>query len=168
MLFGTIVHWLAQHEVLLQQIAATIIGSRSSDVMLLTKDLTLAEKRIAVLDLLRHREIPRDQFDAVLDYLKIPETFRLLSRDIEHSAWIAGDPPSSIQPNWILRPKPAIKPVHGGLDGRTDHFLEDYDDQVQYTVDQLAETAETLRHNYQQFFTYCRSVGLVAEIDQKS
>jgi hypothetical protein len=134
--------------------------------MLLTKDLTLAEKRIAVLDLLRHREIPRDRFDAVHDYLTISETFRLLSSDIGNSAWIAGKSPSSIQPNWILQRKPAIKPVHGGLDGRTDHFLEDYDDQVQYIIDQLAETAETLRN--QQFFTYCRSVGLVAEIDKKS
>jgi hypothetical protein len=98
MLFGTIVHWFARYEVLMQQIIATVIGSHLADVMLLTKTLTLGEKRIALLNLLRHRVIPLDQFDAVYKYLTIPETFSLLVSDIKHSAWVAGRLSSSIQP----------------------------------------------------------------------
>jgi hypothetical protein len=74
----------------MQQIIATVIGSHLADVMLLTKTLTLGEKRIALLNLLRHRVIPLDQFDAVYKYLTIPETFSLLLSDIKHSAWVAG------------------------------------------------------------------------------
>jgi hypothetical protein len=163
MLLGTIVHWFARYEVLMQQIIATVIGSHSSDVMLLTKHLTLGEKRIALLDLLRHRVIPLDQFDAVYKYLTILETFSSLVGDIKHSAWVAGRSSSSIQPDWILRPKPTIKPVHGGVDGRSDGVLEDYEDTVEYTLEQLTETAKTLGENYHWFFAYCRSVGLLVE-----
>jgi len=160
-LFGTIVHWMARHEVLIERIAAHVIGSQSSDVMLLTRDLTQGEKRLALLSLLRHRTVPYDQVDAISGYLQIPETFRALAGDILHSTWVAGRSSSSIQPDWILRPKPTVKPVHSGADGRAEDFLEDYDDQVEYSLDQLAETAKTLRENYQLFFAYCRSVGLV-------
>ena len=44
MLFGTIVRWFAQYDVLIQQVIATIIGSHLTDVMLLTKTLTTGEK----------------------------------------------------------------------------------------------------------------------------
>jgi len=64
-LFGTIVHWMARHEVLIERIAAHVIGSQSSDVMLLTRDLTQGEKRLALLSLLRHRTVPYDQVDAI-------------------------------------------------------------------------------------------------------
>jgi len=43
-LFGTIVRWFAQYEVLIQQVIATVIGSHLADVMLLTKTLTTGEK----------------------------------------------------------------------------------------------------------------------------
>jgi hypothetical protein len=163
MLFGTIVHWFARYEVLLQHIISTIIGSHVADVVLLTKTLSLGEKRVALLDLLRHRVLPLDQIDAVYKYLTIPETFSLLVNDIKHSAWVAGKSSSSIQPDWILRPKPTIKPLHSGVDGRSDGFLEDYDDRVEYTLEQLTETAITLGENYQRFYKYCRSVGLLVE-----
>jgi hypothetical protein len=167
MLFGTIVHWFARYEVIMQQIIATIIGSRSADVLLLTKHLTSGEKRIVLLDLLRHRLIPLDQFDAVYKYLTIPETFSLLVSDIKHSAWVTGRSSNSIQPDWILRPKPTIKPVHGGGDGRSDGVLQDYEDTVEYTLEQLTETAKTLGENYHRFAAYCRSVGLLMESDNK-
>jgi hypothetical protein len=161
MLFGTIVHWMARYEVLIQRIIAHVTGSQSSDVMLLTRDLTLGEKRLALLNLLRHRTVPHDQVDAIYGYLRIPETFRALSDDILHSTWAAGRSSSSIQPDWILRPKPTVKPVHGGAEGRAEDFQEDYDDQVEYSLDELAETAKTLRENYRLFFAYCRSIGMV-------
>ncbi|MGD0850376.1 hypothetical protein [Bradyrhizobium sp.] len=167
LLFGTIVHWFARYEVLMQRIMATVTGSHLADVMLLTKTLTPDQKRIALLDLLRHRAIPLDRFDAVYKYLTIPETFSLLLSDIEHSVWVAGKSSHSIQPDWILRPRPTIKPLHSGEDGRSEGFLEDYEDKVEYSLEQLRETAATLSENYQGFAAYCRSVGLLAENDAK-
>ena len=167
MLFGTIVHWFARYEVLMQRIMATVTGSRMADVMLLTKTLTPDQKRMALLDLLRHRVIPLDRFDAVYKYLTIPETFGLLLSDIEHSVWVAGTSSHSIQPDWILKPRPTIKPLHSGDDGRSEGFLEDYQDKVEYSLEQLNETAETLGENYRGFAAYCRSVGLLPENDTK-
>lgn len=167
MLFGTIVRWFARHEVLMQQIIATVIRSQLNDVMLLTKTLTRDEKRIALLGLLRHREIPLDQFDAVNKYLIVLETFSSLVSDIEHSAWIAGKASRSIQPDWILKPKPTIKPVHGEEDGRSPAFLEDYEDKVEYSLERLTGIVETLGENYQRFSAYCRSVGLLAQTEKE-
>jgi hypothetical protein len=166
-LFGTIVHWFAQYEVLIQQIIATIIGSHLTDVMLLTKTLTTGEKRTALLGLLRHHGIPLDRFDAVNKYLIILETFSFLVSDIKHSAWVAGKASRSIQPDWILKPKPTIKPVHSGEDGRSPGVLEDYEDKVEYTLEELIEIAETLRENYQSFSGYCRSVGLLVPMEKE-
>ena len=151
---------------LIQQIIATIIGSHLTDVMLLTKTLTKGEKRIALLGLLRHRGIPLDRFDAVNKYLIILETFSLVS-DIKHSAWIAGNASRSIQPDWILKPKPTIKPVHSGEDGRSPGVLEDYEDKVEYTLEELTEIVETLSENYQSFSAYCRSVGLLVPMEKE-
>ena len=167
MLFGTIVRWFARHEVLMQQIIATVIGSDLADVMLLTKTLTTGEKRIALLGLLRHREIPLDRFDAVYNYLIILETFSFLMNDIKHSEWIAGKASRSIQPDWILKPKPTIKPVHSGEDGRSPGVLEDYEDKVEYTLEELTEIVETLSENYQSFSAYCRSVGLLVPMEKE-
>jgi len=166
-LFGTIVRWFAQYEVLIQQIIATIIGSHLTDVMLLTKTLTTGEKRIALLGLLRHHGIPLDRFDAVNKYLIVLETFSFLVSDIKHSAWVAGKASRSIQPDWILKPKPTIKPVRSGEDGRSPGVLEDYEDKVEYTLEELIEIVETLRGNYQSFSAYCRSVGLLVPMERE-
>ena len=166
-LFGTIVRWFAQYEVLIQQVIATVIGSHLADVMLLTKTLTTGEKRIALLGLLRHRRIPLDRFDAVNKHLIILETFSFLVSDIKHSSWIAGKASRSIQPDWILKPKPTIKPMHSGEDGRSQGVLEDYEDKVEYTLEELIEIVETLRGNYQSFSAYCRSVGLLVPMEKE-
>jgi len=95
-LFGTIVQWFARHELLMQEIIATVIGSDSAAVMLLTRDLTFDDKHRALLGLLHHRGIPLDQFDAIRSYLKVPHALSTLCDDIEHSAWIAGPSPNSL------------------------------------------------------------------------
>jgi hypothetical protein len=157
-LFGTIVQWFARHELLMQEIMATVIGSDSAAVMLLTRDLIFSEKQQALLRLLRHRRVPLDRFDAVRAYLKVPHALSRLCDDIEHSAWVAGPSPNSIQPDWILRPPPTIKPMHKGADTRAEDFMEDDDDRVEYTLEELAET---LSENHKSFANYAREVGLI-------
>jgi len=72
----------------------------------------------------------------------------------------------SIQPDWILSPKLTIKPMHGE-DERSLVFLENYEDEVEYTLEELTETAEALGENYQRFATYYRSIGLLVEMENK-
>jgi hypothetical protein len=160
-LFGAIVQWFAHHELLMQEIIATVIGSDSAAVMLLTRDLTFGEKHRALLGLLHHRSVPLDRFDAVRAYLKVPNALSRLCDDIEHSAWVAGRSPNSIQPDWILQRPPTIKPMHKAADTRPEDFKEDEDDRVEYTLDELAEIAETLRENHESLFNYAREVGLI-------
>jgi len=160
-LFGTIVQWFAHHELLMQRIMAKVIGVDSAAVILLTRGLKFDDKRHTLLDLLRHRSVPLDQFDAVHNYLMIPNTLSRLCDDIEHSAWIAGPSLNSIQPDWVLRPLPTIKPMHKAADTRSGNFIEDYADRVEYTLDDLAEAVETLSKNYGLFSDYVREFGLI-------
>ncbi len=161
MLFGTIVQLFARYELLMQEIMATVIRSDSAAIILLTRSLTFDDKRRALLSLLRHRSVPLDQFDAVNDYLEVPHTLSALYNDIEHSAWIAGLSPNSIQPNWILQLPPTIKPIHRPADTRSEDFIEDEDDQAEYTLNGLAEAVETLGKNYELFFDYVRKNNLI-------
>jgi hypothetical protein len=160
-LFGTIVQWFARHELLMQEIAATVIGSDSAAVIILTRGLRFSDKHQALLSLLRHRRVPLDQFDAVRRYLKVPHTLSRLCDDIKHSAWISGPTLNSIQPNWILRPKPTIKPMHKAADTRFEDFMENDDDRAEYSLGDLTEVAETLGKNYELFAEYVRKVGLI-------
>jgi len=117
--------------------------------------------RQALLRLLRHRRVPLDRFDVVRAYLRVPHALSGLCDDIVHSAWVAGPSPNSIQPDWILQRPPTIKPMHKAADTRPEDFKEDEDDRVEYTLDELAEIAETLRENPESLFNYAREVGLI-------
>jgi hypothetical protein len=154
MLFGTIVQLFARYELLMQEIMATVIRSDSAAVILLTRGLGFADKRHALLDLLRHRRVPLDQCDAVYKYLEVPHTFSVLCDNIEHSTWMVGPSQNSIQPDWILGFPSTIKPIHKPADTRSEDFIEDDDDRVEYTLNGLAETVETLSKNYELFFDY--------------
>jgi len=160
-LFGTIVQWFARYELLMQEIMATVIGSDSGAVILLTRRFTFGDKYHALLDLLRHRRIPLDQFDAVRNYLVLPHALSMLCDDIAHSTWIAGTSTNSIQPNWILRLPSTIKPMRKAADTRSEDFAEDDDERVEYTLHELAEAAESLGKNYEVFSDYVHDVGLI-------
>ena len=160
-LFGTIVQWFAHYELLMQEITATVIGSDAASIILLTRGLGFRDKYQALLNLLRHRRIPLDQFDAVRRFLEAPQTLSTLCDDIKHSVWVAGPSLNSIQPDWILRSPPMIKPMHMAPDTRSEDFMENADDRAEYSLSNLAEVAETLRENYEAFSEYVRKVGLI-------
>jgi hypothetical protein len=48
--------------------------------------------------------------------LTVPSTFLSLRNDIAHSAWAHAPTPHSIQPVWIFRRLPGVKPLHGYAD----------------------------------------------------
>ena len=69
-LFGALIQWFAQHEVLMQKIMATVSGADVTSIKLLTSGLGFTEKRDALFNLLRHRAVPLDQIDHIQSYLE--------------------------------------------------------------------------------------------------
>jgi len=103
LLFGTIIQWFARYELLIQEIMAASAGCDSGSIIVLTRDLDFRGKRRALLGLLRHHNIPLDQYDRINAYLMVPYTLAPLRDNIAHSAWAAGPASSWIQPDWVRR-----------------------------------------------------------------
>ncbi len=163
LLFGTIVQRFAAHELLMQRISAHVLGTQPASVMLLTRHLPFEGKRKALLDLLRHRRVPRDQFDRVSAYLNVPLAHARLRNDIVHSVWTKAREVDSIQPAWILGPLARVKPVHARANVSPDEFIEDEDEKFAYSLDDLTEIAAALENNRANFAAYLAEVGLVDE-----
>jgi len=159
-LFGAIVQWFARYELLMQDVMATVAGSDSAAVMLLTRRLDFAAKRQVLLDLLRHRPVPLDQFDRIRGHLVIPDNLTPLRNNIAHSAWKPGVSATGVQPNWILRIPPSVKPSRGDP-AMSGTYLEDDDDRIEYTLEDLAQIVESLAGNYVLFLAYLTEVDLV-------
>jgi hypothetical protein len=155
LVFGTIVHWFARYEQLMEEIIAAVAGSDSASIMLLTRGLDFSGKRRALFDLLRHRKIPLDQYDAIERYLIIPHTLTPLRNDIIHSVWVPGSTSHLIQPDWILRLPPSVRPLHGEV------FIELEEDRVAYSLDDLSDEVRRLAENYELFSEYLRKIGLI-------
>lgn len=161
LLFGTIVQWFARYELLMQEVMATVAGSDSACVMILTRGLDFSGKRQALLHLLRHRMIPLDQFDRVNAFLIVPHTLTPLRNDIAHSTWISAPYPNSIQPDWILRLPPSVEPLRGNPDVPSENLVEGNGEKVAYSLDDLNEIVENLAANHARFSTYLHEVGLI-------
>jgi hypothetical protein len=144
-----------------EEIMATISGADVTSIKLLTTDLNFTKKREALFNLLRHRAVPLDQVEQIRSHLLILQVFTPLRDDIVHSVWIEGKPQNSIWPVWLSHgPLTAIKPWHD-LDKHAKEFVENDEDQVTYTVDNLQEIVENLEGNYAPFQQYAIEVGLV-------
>ena len=85
LLFGTIIRWFARYELLMLDLTAAVAGSDTSATMILTRNLGFRDKRLALIDLLRHLAIPLDQYHRIIDYLIVPNTFFSLRNDISFS-----------------------------------------------------------------------------------
>ena len=92
---------------------------------------------------------------ATIAYLMVPHTFTPLRDDIAHSTWVPGPSSNSIQPDWILRLPPGIRPLRG------EGLIEREEDKVTYGLEELSEIAGTLAANYELFFDYLKEIGLV-------
>jgi hypothetical protein len=157
LLFGTIVQWFARYELVVEEIMAAAAGCDSGSIIVLTRDLDFDGKRRALLDLLRHRNIPLDQYDRINAYLTAPYTLTSLRNDIAHSAWISGPDSSWVQPDWVRRLPPTIKPFHGA------GLLEGEQDKAAFSIDDLNETVETLAANYDGLCNYVQEAGLTGK-----
>jgi hypothetical protein len=166
LLFGTIIQWFARYELLMQEVMATVAESDTACIMLLTRGLDFRGKRRALLDLLRHRTIPLDQFDEIGKYLMIPHNLTPLRDDIAHTTWSANVSSSWIQPDWILQPAPSVKPVRKELGVHDVIFIERDEDKVGYTVDDLEQIAYNLGANHKRFSAYLRDSGLIRKSQQ--
>jgi hypothetical protein len=166
LLFGTIIQWFARYELLMQEVMATVAGTDTACIMFLTRELDFGGKRRALLDLLRHRTIPLDQFDEIGKYLMIPNNFTSLRDDIAHRTWSASVSSSWIQPDWILQPAPEVKPAREELRMHDENFVERDEDKIGYTVDDLEQIVSNLAANYKDFSAYLRDSGLIQKLPE--
>jgi hypothetical protein len=157
--FGTIMQWFAHYELLMQDVMASIAGADAAAIMLLTRRLDFVEKRRVLLDLMRHRPVPMDQSDRILGFLAIPDSLTGLRDDIAHSAWAPGALATGVQPNWVLRIPSSVRPSHGGP-AMSGAYVEDPQEGVEYTLDDLSEIVETLASNYALFRSYLSEKSL--------
>jgi hypothetical protein len=164
LLFGAIVRSFAAHESLIQRIMAHILATQAGSIVLLTRFLTFEEKRKALLDLLRHHKVPLDQYDHVSTYLNVPLTFTRLRDDIVHSVWVAALPPNSIQPDWILKPVPRIRPAFVEAESSRGDYYGGEAEKLAYSFEELSEIAATLQSNLIGFSTYAAEAGLVDKV----
>jgi hypothetical protein len=163
MLFGTIIQSFAQHEALMQEIMAAVSGADVTSIRLLIRGLDFTQRRDALFNLLRHRAVPLNQIDQIRNYLQILQTYNTLRHDIAHATWIGGVPQNSIRPLWLSHgPVAAIKPVHD-TDGDSKPFIEDDDDRVTYTLDDLREIGVNLMANCAEFRDYLIKVDLMSK-----
>jgi hypothetical protein len=166
-LFGSIVQWFARYEALMQNVMAAVVGADVAAVMFLTRGLTFNGKRRALLDLLRHRAIPLDQFDRINRHLVVPDTFSSLREDIAHSTWISSTPSSWIQPNWVLLEPPGVKPLRSDPCALGQNYVELDQDKLAYSLERLDETVQTLAANYESFEDYLREIGFIGKISKQ-
>lgn len=162
-LFGQIVQSFAAHELLMSRIAAHLLGTQTASAMLVTHHLTFEEKHKTLLDLLRHRNVPLDQYDLVRTYLNVLMTLAPLRNDIVHSTWVSAQSPGFIQPDWILNPLPRLKAIHTGADSPPGDFVEDDDERSAYSLEDFTEMAGNLENNLALFSAYAAEAGLVGQ-----
>jgi hypothetical protein len=146
----------------MQEIMATISGADVTSIRLLTTGFNFPEKQEALFNLLRHRVVPIDQIDQIRNYLQMPHTYLSLRNDIVHSTWTDALPQNTVRPLWLTHgPLSALKPVHDIAKGSKE-FIEDYQDTVTYTLEDLREISENLAMNYAEFRDYIAKVRLAS------
>jgi hypothetical protein len=155
LLFGTIVQWFARYERLMVEAMGQLAGVDSTSAALMTRELSFEEKRRALLNVLRYRKVPIDQYDRVCEYLRVPHALSALRDNIVHATWAAGRQANSVQPDWVLNVPPDVQPSLGGVDAE---FIKGQDDKIGYTLDDLTEAARTLSLNYAALASYVKEV----------
>ncbi len=158
--------WFARYEVLIQEVMATLAGTDASCIMILTRNLDFDKKRKVLLDLLRHREVPLDQFDQIGDFLMIPHTAAPLRNDIAHSAWLPAGSSSWIQPDWIVHQPTMVKPMRETGKGQSGRYIERERDKSNYSLADIEHIADTLAENHAALSSYLQGVGLIGGRDQ--
>ncbi|GEM_PF-1088435 len=160
-LFGSIVHWFARHEILIEDVMSAVSGASRADVMLLTRRLDFNAKREALLDLLRHHHTPIDKFDRICAYLLVPHTQMPLRRDIVHSTWRQGRHLEYIQPNWILNLPTTIRPVSDDLDEPSERQMPRDDRELTYSIKDLEDIEGILAENHRAMSELLGQAGLL-------
>ncbi|MCL2452032.1 MAG: hypothetical protein FWD08_00025 [Alphaproteobacteria bacterium] len=166
--FGTIIHWFARYETLIESILAAISGADATAIKLLTSDLNTTQKRKTLLRLLRHRAVPLDRIDQIQSYLEVLHTYTQLRDDIAHSIWVEGEPANMVWPAWLKAgPRTAIKPKRD-LGGGQKAFVEEEGEKITYTTEGLKEIIGILESNFLAFEKYIGEIGINLPPEKRS
>jgi hypothetical protein len=161
LLFGTIIQTFAAHELLIARLMAHVLKTQAGPMLLLMHNLSFEEKRKTLLDLCRHCGMPLDQYDRVNGYLSFLLPFTRLRFDIVHSVWSAAPSLDAIQPDWILNPPRRVKPLHAEAGSLPGDFVEDEEEKLAFSLDELKEIAKGLADNLAKFSRYLADTGLI-------
>jgi hypothetical protein len=158
-LFSTISQAFLRHELLMQEIMATVIGCDTESVTILPQGLTFNEKGNALVALLVDWRVPVRYINMIRAYFLLPETLDGLRDDIEHSAWTAGPTSGSIIPGSTRQ-----RPLQNTK--AEEEWLQDFEQtghiEVRgYDLESLCEFADSLDNNCKAFEKYVRKVGLI-------
>jgi len=159
--FGAIIQCFARYELTIQQAMASVCGTDLQAIMTLTAALDFEEKRKALLDLLRHREIPLNQFDRVFACLRIPQTYTPLRNAINHCIWKPGAGENSVQPDWLFAARRTVEPACVDAGESVARFTTLSDERLQYTLEELREIADELADNHRFFHASLEQIGLL-------
>jgi hypothetical protein len=160
LLFGAIIQWFARYERLMLKVSCTVTGSDYGSIVLLTRGLDFEGKRRTLLDLLRDRPVPLDQYDRICDYVKIPCGLTKLRDDIAHSTWVEVCYSNGNRRDWPLRLSARVKPLRHDSNPSGSLFFEDAD-KIGYSIGDLEEVVRNLSDNYESFANYLHGVSLI-------
>lgn len=160
-LFGAIVQHFAHHESLMDGVIATLSGASATSVKLLMASLGFVQKCDALLNLMRHHDVPVAQYDRVLRFTVVPRTYIALRHDIVHSTWAASESQNVIYPKWLSHgPVESVKPLHN-VDRNGGAFQEGPEDSASYTLDDLDGISQLLARNCAEFKEYLKEHTLI-------
>jgi hypothetical protein len=153
-LFGAIIRSFARHEHLMLRLTASVAGCDTSALMILIRNQDFNDKKLALLDLLRHRATAMDRYDRICNFMATASSFLRLRNDIAHSPWTKALAPNAIQPVWIFRRQPGVKPMHGDPSEAAPRYVESDDDRIDYSLKDLETAVRTLTDNERDFTAF--------------
>jgi hypothetical protein len=74
--FGTILQCFARYELTIEHVVACLLQTDTSSIAILMRHLDFVGKRLALLDLLRVRSVPGDQWERIFEHLAVPRSSR--------------------------------------------------------------------------------------------
>jgi len=160
-LFGQIVQCFAHYELTIARVLSNVGGTDLQAVLTLTQGTGFDDKRRALLDLFRHREIPLDRFDRVFACLQVPHTYLPLLSAIEHSLWRKGAAEDSIQPDWLFAARRTVEPACADAGEPVGRFTALSATPMQYTLKELRGIANELMDSHRFFVTSLKEMDLL-------
>lgn len=146
--FGFIVHLFARHEAIMVGVLSKLIDADVVHTAMITAELPYRGKRETLLAMIKEKPLPPEQIEKISGYLGQLHQWNPLRNSIAHSQWKRGKRPGSVMPFGVS--------IRGG---EADYI--GFNDERDYTIDELISIANQLVGLRTRFSDYLRSIGLL-------